>query len=87
MIGIIKKYDEVRKTLRVGNDVVEIFMENSEKNLSGLIQFLVDSKLKINTMSKDTATFRRFFQIRIQDEEEKESTEIDLSYNEEGDES
>jgi ABC-2 type transport system ATP-binding protein len=87
MIGIIKRYNQVRKTLRVGNDVVEVFMENSEQNLSGLIQFLVDNKLKINTMSKDIATFRRFFQIRIQDEEEKESAEKVLDNSEEGDES
>ncbi|MFW9865066.1 MAG: ABC transporter ATP-binding protein [Candidatus Thorarchaeota archaeon] len=87
MIGTIRNYNKVKKTLRVGNDVVEVFMENSEENLPDLIRFIVDKKLKINAMSKDRATFRRFFQIRIQDEEEKESEKKD-SYNiKEGDES
>ena len=60
------------KIIRVGNEVVEVLMDNFEKNLPKLIQFMMESGLKINAMSRDIASFRRYFQLRIQEEEEKE---------------
>ena len=53
-------------------------MENLEDNLSKLIQFLVDNGIKVNSMSRDLATFRRFFQIRINEEEENELEKLDI---------
>jgi len=80
---IIKKIQEftaIRKILRVGNEIVEILMENFEINLPRLIQFMVAEGIKINSMSRDVATFRRFFQIRIQEEEEKEKRSQERDY-------
>ena len=71
-INIIKEFAPVQKVIRVGNEVVEVFMEDFQNNLKKLIQYTMDKDLKVTSMSKDNAAFRRYFQIRIQDEEEKE---------------
>jgi ABC-2 type transport system ATP-binding protein len=73
-INIIKQFPNATniKTIRVGNETVEVLMDDFEKNLSILIQFMMEKGLKINAMSRDVATFRRYFQLRIQEEEEKE---------------
>jgi len=71
-INIIRGFVPIKKILRVGNEIIEIFMENFEENLQKLIQYIIENDLEIISMSRDTASFRRFFQIRIQDEEEKE---------------
>ncbi len=71
-INIIKKFNPVKQTLRVGNEVIEVFMDDFEENLQELIQYMIENNLKINSMSRDIASFRRYFQIRIQKEEEKE---------------
>jgi len=74
LIDMINKFEPVRKVLRVGNEVIEILMDDFEQNLPNLIQFLINKGIKIKSMSRDIASFRRFFQIRIQEEEEKEKT-------------
>ena len=65
----------VTKIIRVGNDIVEVFLDNFEDNISKLVQYLIESEIRINSMSRDTASFRRYFQLRIQDEEEREEEE------------
>ena len=47
-------------------------MDDFEKNLRKLIQYMMEKDLKISSMSRDIAAFRRYFQLRIQEEEEKE---------------
>ena len=74
LIDTIKRFEPIRKVLRVGNEVIEILMDEFEQNLPNLIQFLINKGIKIKSMSRDIASFRRFFQIRIQEEEEKEKT-------------
>ena len=71
-IDIIKEFPPVKKTIRVGNEIVEVFMVDFENNLQDLIQHTMKRGLKITSLSKDNAAFRRYFQIRIQEEEEKE---------------
>jgi len=73
-INIIKEFPNATniKTIRVGNETLEVLMDDFEKNLSKLIQFMMKNGLKINAMSRDVATFRRYFQLRIQEEEDKE---------------
>ena len=75
IINEIKKFEPVKKVLRVGNEVIEILMEEFEENLPRLLKFLINRGTKVNSMSRDIASFRRFFQIRIQEEEEKEKVE------------
>lgn len=72
IINDIRKFEPVKKVLRVGNEVVEILIDEFEENLPRLLRFLISRGIKVNSMSRDIASFRRFFQIRIQEEEEKE---------------
>ena len=72
LIAFIKKFPFIRRIIRVGNEAIEVLMENFEENLPKLIEYMVDNNIIITSMSKDVATFRRYFQIRIQKEEEEE---------------
>ncbi len=74
IIAFIKKFSSIRRIIRVGNEAIEVLMENFEENLPKLIEYMVDNNIIITSMSKDFATFRRYFQIRIQKEEEQESS-------------
>ena len=74
LIDNIKKFKPIKTILRVGNEAIEVLMDNFEENIPKLIQYLIDNNIRINSMSKDVATFRRYFQIRIQKEEEKETS-------------
>jgi ABC-2 type transport system ATP-binding protein len=71
-IDIIKEFAPVKKVIRVGNEVIEVFLDDFNNNLQKLIQYIMEKNLKITSMSKDNAAFRRYFQIRILEEEEKE---------------
>jgi ABC-type multidrug transport system ATPase subunit len=71
-IKIIKQFPANIKIIRVGNEVIEILMDDFEKNLPILIQYIMEKGLKLISMSRDVASFRRFFQLRIQEEEEKD---------------
>ena len=72
LIEYVKKFSAIKTLLRVGNEEIEILMNDFEENLPKLIQYMIDNNIKINSMSKDFASFRRYFQMRIQEEEEKE---------------
>jgi len=73
IIKTIQKYPSTEKVLRVGNETIEVLMEDFEDNLPKLMKFLFENNLKVYSMSRDVANFRRYFQIRIQEEEEKEN--------------
>jgi ABC-2 type transport system ATP-binding protein len=77
LINIIHKFEPIKKILRVGNEVIEILMDKFEENLPGFVQYLIDHNINVISMSRDIASFRRFFQIRIQEEEDKEYLERD----------
>ncbi|MFX1257362.1 MAG: ABC transporter ATP-binding protein [Promethearchaeota archaeon] len=71
-INKVKEFNPVIHIVRVGNEVIEVFMEDFENNLKNLVQYMFKNGFKIQSMSRDIATFRRYFQIRIQEEERKE---------------
>lgn len=73
VIKTVQKFDSVKNVLRVGNETIEVLMENFENNLPKLMKYLYENEVKIYSMSRDIANFRRFFQIRIQEEAEKEN--------------
>jgi len=77
-IEIIKEFKPVINIIRAGNEVIEVLIEDYEKNISKLIKYMISKNLKINSMSRETATFRRFFQIRVQKEEQKEQVIEDI---------
>ncbi len=72
----IKEFSPIRNIIRAGNDVIEVLMDDYDENISDLVQHIMNAGIKITSMTKDVATFRRYFQIRIQDEEEKERRDI-----------
>ncbi|MFX1366241.1 MAG: ABC transporter ATP-binding protein [Promethearchaeota archaeon] len=78
IIAFIEKFPSIRRIIRVGNEAIEVLMENYEENLSKLIEYMLDNNIIITSMSKDLATFRRYFQIRILQEEEKIISSNDL---------
>ena len=59
-------------------------MEGFEDNLPKLMKFLFENEFKVISMSRDTANFRRYFQIRIQEEEEKEPKQNHMELINEG---
>ena len=61
-IDIIKKFPPVQETIRVGNEVIEVLMDEFDQNLSKLIQYMIENDLKVNSMSRDMASFRKYFQ-------------------------
>lgn len=72
VIDMIQKYPSIKKVLRVGNETIEVLLDDFEENLSKFMKFLFENEFKVISMSRDVANFRRYFQIRIQEEEEKE---------------
>lgn len=72
LIERIKNFSAIEILLRVGNEEIEVLMDNFEENLPKLIQYMIKNNIRINSMSKDIASFRRYFQIRIEEEEMKE---------------
>lgn len=85
MIKTIQNYPSTEKVLRVGNETIEVLMEDFEDNLPKLMKFLFENNLKVYSMSRDVANFRRYFQIRIQEEEEKENRKNRSKLMNEGD--
>jgi ABC-2 type transport system ATP-binding protein len=84
VINTIQQFSPIREILRVGNEVMEIMMDDFEVNLPKLIQFIVNEGFNVTAMSRDIATFRRFFQIRIKEEEQKEKDQNSLIVENEG---
>lgn len=84
IINTIQKYPSIQKVLRVGNETIEILMDNFEDNLPKLMKFLFENEFKVFSMSRDIANFRRYFQIRIQEEEEKENGQDQIELLSEG---
>ncbi len=64
----------VKYVMRAGNEVVEIFMNDVDNASASLLERLVAGGLAITEVTRERASFRRYFQLRIQIEEEKEAS-------------
>jgi len=84
IINTIQKYPSIQKVLRVGNETIEVLMDDFEENLSKLMKFLFENEFKVVSMSRDIANFRRYFQIRIQVEEEKDLGQDQMELSSDG---
>ncbi len=69
LLDQMEKFPEVAIAIRAGNDMVEILMPNFDKNLPELIRKLIEHNIRVVEMSQDKASFKRYFQLRIQSEE------------------
>jgi ABC-type multidrug transport system ATPase subunit len=74
-IDVIRSFPSVKHLIRTGNEALEVLINDFENNISNLIQFMIKKGIQINSMTRATATFRRYFQIRILQEAEKERME------------
>ena len=72
-IEVIRRFPSVNNLIRTGNDALEVLLNDFEQNITKLIRYMIKKGIQINSMTRTTATFRRYFQIRIQEEEEKEN--------------
>ncbi|TXT58095.1 MAG: hypothetical protein BAJALOKI2v1_440010 [Promethearchaeota archaeon] len=82
-LELIRKYKKCEKALRAGNDVLEVFLKDRERDLKNFVSYLIKNDIRILAMTRDNANFRRFFQMRIQEEEEKEEREMEVARREE----
>ena len=80
-IEVIRKFPAVRNLIRTGNEALEVLINDFENNISKLVRHMIKKRIKITSMTRATATFRRFFQIRIQEEGEKERREREEKEN------
>ncbi len=66
-IETLRAFPPVKYLLRVGNEDVEVFMDDLEKNITPLMQYLHQNNVSIDGFTRDVASFKRFFQLRIQE--------------------
>jgi len=65
---IIEQISEMKAIvhiLRVGKEELELYIENIDDNLDVIINQLFDMGLTISSVTRDEASFRRYFQIRM----------------------
>ncbi|MHA1145068.1 MAG: ABC transporter ATP-binding protein [Candidatus Helarchaeota archaeon] len=66
---IIKKIDQVPEVffhMRKGKEVLELYMDDINKNSAKLIKFLNDNHISIQKITRDRAKFKEYFQLRIE---------------------
>ena len=72
IIRALSNYPNVQYVMRGGNEIVEVFMENLKENYPTLLESLLNEEIKVSEVTLERTSFRRYFQLRIQIEEEKE---------------
>ena len=70
IIDKISDFDPIERVIRAGSDMVEIFMNDIDANFPDLINHISESGFEIISISRDVADFKRYFQIRVQQDEE-----------------
>ncbi len=66
-MDILRAFPPVKYLLRVGNEDVEVFMDDLETNVTPLMQYLRQNNISVDGFTRDVASFKRFFQLRIQE--------------------
>lgn len=62
----LSEMNEIVHILRVGKEEVELFVEDMEHNLQIIINRLLSMDATVSSLTRDMASFRRYFQIRMQ---------------------
>ncbi len=73
--------DDIIHILRIGKEEVELYIKDIDKNLEKIINHIISRGITISSMTRDEATFRRYFQIRMQLIAEKEERKIIQVYD------
>ncbi|MHA1714181.1 MAG: ABC transporter ATP-binding protein [Promethearchaeota archaeon] len=66
---IIKKIEEVPEVfffMRKGKEVLELYMDDIDKNSIKLLQFLQKNHIRVRKITRDWAQFKEYFQLRIE---------------------
>ncbi len=71
-IRFVRGQPGVRHVMRGGNEMLEIFMDDIDKRYPGLLKAMVENGIEITEVTREETSFRRYFQLRIQIEEDKE---------------
>lgn len=72
----ISKMDEIVHILRIGKEELELYIENIDAHLETIVNRLFSMGLTVTSITRDIASFRRYFQIRMQSIASMESGKI-----------
>ncbi|MHA1649850.1 MAG: hypothetical protein ACTSYB_06635, partial [Candidatus Helarchaeota archaeon] len=76
LIWKIADMAEIVHILRIGKEEIELYIEDIETNLQKIISKLFEMGVKVSSLTRDIASFRRYFQIRMQEIATKEKQKI-----------
>jgi ABC-2 type transport system ATP-binding protein len=76
ILGRIAEIHAVIYLLRIGKDELELYIDNIEQNLEKIVNQLFEMGVTVSSLTRDIASFRRFFQIRMQDLISREKLKI-----------
>ena len=66
LIHRIADMDEIVHLLRIGKEEIELYIENIEVNIEKIVSRLFRMGITVSSITRDVASFRRYFQIRMQ---------------------
>jgi len=81
LLSKIAEMDEIVHILRIGKEELELYINDIDTNLKGIIDRLFQMGLTISSLTRDVASFRRYFQIRMQDIASRERRKIIQIYD------
>lgn len=81
LIHRISQMPEVVRILRIGKEELELYVQNLDTNLEIIINRLFTMGVTLSSITRDEASFRRYFQIRMQSVASAESQKIIQVYD------
>ncbi len=63
----IAELNEIVHILRIGKEEIELYIENIEENLQKIVNRFFEMGITVTSLTRDVASFRRYFQIRMQE--------------------
>ncbi|NVM28831.1 MAG: ABC transporter ATP-binding protein [Candidatus Helarchaeota archaeon] len=75
----IAEMDEIVQILRIGKEELELYIDNIDANLETIVNKLFAMGVTVSSLTRDVASFRRYFQIRMQiiaDEEPRKIIQV-----------
>ncbi|MHA1751834.1 MAG: ABC transporter ATP-binding protein, partial [Candidatus Helarchaeota archaeon] len=73
IIETIQNKDYVKYVLRVGKNDIEVYLHDINNNIKKLVDQLVDNNILVSSVTRGEASFKRYFQIRMQSIEQSKN--------------
>ncbi|MHA1789470.1 MAG: ABC transporter ATP-binding protein [Candidatus Helarchaeota archaeon] len=73
IIETIQNKDYVEYVLRVGKNDIEVYLHDINNNIKKLVDQLVDNNILVSSVTRGEASFKRYFQIRMQSIEQSKN--------------